>query len=101
MSTTYGDVEHVLAEIITEATGEPRVGRLEELVAFEFGSYKLEHQRHREFAHARITGEWFARDDVELTAWIDNLRCGIEDLTDVPRSATRAVKRRILGLDAA
>ncbi len=71
----------------------------EELVAFEFGSYKLEGQRHKQFAHARVVGEWFARDDDELTAWITHLREGIEEPTDVARSATRAVKRRILGLE--
>jgi len=31
--TTYDDVEYVLAEIITEATGEPRVGRFERTLA--------------------------------------------------------------------
>lgn len=31
--TTYEDVEYVLAEIITEATGEPRVGRIERTLA--------------------------------------------------------------------
>jgi len=85
----------------TDLPGRMTVVPHEELVAFEFGSYKLEHQRHREFSHARITGEWFARNDEKLTAWIAHLRTSIEDLTDVPRSATRAVKRRILGLDAA
>lgn len=31
--SVYDDVEYVLAEIITEATGEPRVGRLERTLA--------------------------------------------------------------------
>lgn len=31
--TTYDDVEYVLAEIITEATEQPRVGRLERTLA--------------------------------------------------------------------
>lgn len=73
----------------------------EELVAFEFGSYKLERQRHDQFAHARIVGEWFDRADEELTAWVTHLQEGLEDPTDVARSATRAVKRRILGLEGA
>mgnify|MGYP001122193043 CR=1 FL=1 len=30
---TYDDVEYILAEIITEATGEPRVGRFERTLA--------------------------------------------------------------------
>ena len=33
--STYEDIEYVLAEIITEATGEPRVGRLERTIAKE------------------------------------------------------------------
>lgn len=31
--STYEEVEYVLAEIITEATGEPRVGRIERTMA--------------------------------------------------------------------
>ena len=30
---TYEEVEYILAEIITEATGEPRVGRYERTLA--------------------------------------------------------------------
>lgn len=30
---TYEEVEYILAEIITEATGEPRVGRFERTLA--------------------------------------------------------------------
>lgn len=30
---TYDEVEYILAEIITEATGEPRVGRFERTLA--------------------------------------------------------------------
>ncbi|HWU31045.1 MAG TPA: GIY-YIG nuclease family protein [Microbacterium sp.] len=71
----------------------------EELLAFEFGSYDVERTRHNQFAHARAAGEWFDRADAELTAWISALRADLEDPSDVPRSASRAVKRRILGLE--
>lgn len=85
----------------TDLPGRMLVVPHEELLAFEFGSYKEERARHLQFAHARVVGEWFDMQDAELTSWIDSLRAGIEDLTDVPRAASRAVKRRILGLDAA
>lgn len=85
----------------TDLPGRMRAVPHEELVAFEFGSYALERQRHQQFAHARVVGEWFLREDAELAAWITNLRDTIEDPADVALSATRAVKRRILALDAA
>lgn len=85
----------------TDLPGRMKAVPHEELLAFEFGSYAAERSRHIQFAHARMFGEWFDRDDEELAAWIAKLREGIEDPTDVPLSATRAVKRRILGLEAA
>lgn len=85
----------------TDLPGRMQAIPHEELLAYEFGSYPTERERHQRFAHARVVGEWFDRADPELTAWIATLREGIEDPADVVRSASRAVKRRILGLAAA
>lgn len=85
----------------TDLHGRMKVGPQEELLAFEFGSYDVERARRAQFAHARVVGEWFDRGDAALTTWVDALGSDIGDLTDVPRAASRAMKRRILGLDAA
>jgi len=82
----------------TDLPGRMKAVPHEELVAFEFGSYTQERNRHQQFAHARITGEWFDRSDPELAAFIETLRADLEFPDDVSRSATRAVKRRLLGL---
>lgn len=85
----------------TDLPGRMQAIPHEELLAFEFGSYDVERARHQQFGHARVVGEWFDRADPELTAWVTALRATLEDPTDVLRSASRAVKRRILALEPA
>lgn len=82
----------------TDLPGRMQAIPHEEILAFEFGSYDTERSRHQQFAHARIVGEWFDRDDAELTAWTTTLRAGLEHPDDVVRSASLAVKRRLLDL---
>lgn len=35
----------------------------EDCMAYELGSFELEHRRHRQFAHLRVSGEWFDIQD--------------------------------------
>ncbi|MDR6867669.1 hypothetical protein J2Y69_002273 [Microbacterium resistens] len=85
----------------TDLPGRMQALPHDELLAFEFGSYDVERSRHQQFAHARVVGEWFERADAELTAWITTLRTSLEHPEDPVRSASLAVKRRVLGLATA
>jgi hypothetical protein len=43
------------------------------LLGLESGSYELERQRHRQFKHCHVSGEWFHADDQHLLAHIRSL----------------------------
>ncbi|WP_402843741.1 hypothetical protein [Microbacterium sp. GXS0129] len=83
----------------TDLAGRMKALPYDEFVAFEFGGYHLARQRRAQFSGARITVTWLERSDQELKTWIRQLRAAMEYPNDATRSATRAVKRRLLGLE--
>lgn len=52
----------------------------DELLGIESGGQDVERQRHREFAHLRVVGEWF-QADAELMAHIDTLASGPDEIS--------------------